>query len=182
MTNGGFEATANTATPGFGWSLRRLSSEGSDYFVDTMLPTLEADPIRLQTVLSERLASFVGEHRHPYRNQLRHPSCDPRTQAVQLDGTAIQVSWDGNVVYSATDIPGFSYSEIVIDPIATSTSTTLAIGLRDDSFFLNVDTISVRQVQAQAPEPVTLALVGLGLAGLSLSRRKQSLILRSSAH
>ena len=76
-------------------------------------------------------------------------------------------------MYSATDIPGFSYREIVIDPIATATTTTLAIGLQDDSFFLNVDDISVRQVAERLPEPVTLALLGVGLAALTLSRRKQ---------
>src|SRR5205823_13783970 len=56
--------------------------------------------------------------------------------------TEIRVLWGGNLVYSATDILGFGYREILIDPIARGTTTQLSIGLRDDSFFLNVDNIS----------------------------------------
>ena len=78
--------------------------------------------------------------------------------------------WGGNLVYSATDIPGFGYTHIVIDPLATSTSTTLSIGLRDDAFFLNIDNVSVRQI----PEPASLALLLGGLAAAGLSRRRRS--------
>ena len=86
------------------------------------------------------------------------------------DGTEIEVLWGGNLVYSATDIPGFGYTQIIIDPLATSTNTVLSIGLRDDAFFLNVDDISVRQV----PEPATLALLLGGLVAAGLSRRRRS--------
>jgi hypothetical protein len=86
------------------------------------------------------------------------------------DDTAIEVRWGGNVVYSATDILGFTYRQIIIDPVATSANTVLSIGLRDDSFFLNVDNISVRQV----PEPGTLALLLGGLAAGGLSKRRRS--------
>ena len=85
--------------------------------------------------------------------------------------TEVEVRWGGNVVYSATDILGFGYTQIVIDPIATSANTVLSIGLRDDSFFLNVDDISVRQV----PEPATLALLLGGLVVAGLSRRRRSM-------
>ena len=55
------------------------------------------------------------------------------------DGTAIEVLWGGNIVYPlTTDILGFGYRQIVIDPVATSTTSSLSIGLRDDNFFLNV--------------------------------------------
>ena len=87
------------------------------------------------------------------------------------DGTAIQVLWGGNIVYSAMDILGFGYREIVIDPLASSTLTRLSIGLQDDSFFLNVDNIAVRAVAV--PEPATLALVlgGIVIGGLARRRR-----------
>jgi hypothetical protein len=82
--------------------------------------------------------------------------------------TEIQILWGGNLVYDKTDILGFGYNEIVVDPLATGAATTLSIGLRDDSDFLNIDDVSVRAVA----EPASLALLMLGLAGIGVARRK----------
>ena len=71
----------------------------------------------------------------------------------------------------ASDIPGFTYNEIGIDPVATSATTPLAIGLRDDVFFLNVDDLSVRAI-ATVPEPARLGLLLAGLAAAAMARRR----------
>jgi hypothetical protein len=170
VTNGSFEATSNTTAPGFGWTVSGFLAEGFDYFVDTNPADAEAGTHSFAGgasgdlgFISQNIATVVGQH---YNIHLWLANLSGFS-----DGTAIEVRWGANIVYPlTTDIPGFGYKEIVIDPIATSSTTSLSIGLRDDSFFLNVDNISVRAV----PEPTTLALLLGGLSAAGLSRRRRS--------
>jgi len=171
VTNGSFEATSNAHSLGFGWTVSgAFIIEGFDYFVDTLPADAEAGThsfaggaIGDLGFISQNIATVVGQHYdiHLWLANLSGFS----------DGTAIEVLWGGNIVYPlTTDILGFGYRQIVIDPVATSTTTSLSIGLRDDSLYLNVDNISVRAV----PEPTTLALLLGGLSAAGLSRRRRS--------
>ena len=167
VTNGSFENT--TAIAGSGWTASGFIAEGFDYFIDTNpadahsgAHSFAGGAIGGLGYISQNLATVAGAN---YNIHLWLANL-----SGFADGTAIEVRWGGNVVYSATDILGFGYSEIIIDPIATSANTMLAIGLQDDSFFLNVDDISVRQV----PEPATFALLLGGLAAAGVSRRRRS--------
>jgi hypothetical protein len=174
VTNGGFEATSNTTAPGFGWSVSGFLSEGFDYFVDTNPADAESGThsfagggIGAPGFISQNIATVVGQD---YNIHLWLANF-----SGFADGTEIQVLWGGNLVYDAIDILGFGYHEIVIDPHAFTPITELSIGLRDDSFFLNVDSISVRNVSAgRIPEPATLALLLSGLGAAALSRRRRS--------
>ncbi len=169
VTNGGFESTSGIS--GSGWTPSGFLLEGFDYFVDSNPADAHSGSrsfagggIGAPGFISQNIATVAGQsyNIHLWLANLSGFS----------GGTTIQVLWGGNLVYSASNILGFGYNEIVIDPLATSATTMLSIGLRDDSFFLNVDDISVRRVAA-VPEPATLALLGLGFAGLGFSRRKQ---------
>jgi len=167
VTNGSFEATSVIA--GSGWTVSgAFTGEGFDYFIDTNAADAQSGTHSFAGgavgdlgFISQTITTNPGSH---YNIDLWLANL-----SGFADGTEVQVRWAGNIVYSASDILGFGYREIVIDPVATSATTSLSIGLRDDSFFLNVDNISVRVV----PEPATLALFLSGLGAVGFSRRNR---------
>ncbi len=168
VVNGSFENTSVIA--GSGWTISgAFISEGFDYFIDT-------DPADAQSGNHSFAGGAIGDLGFISQTLATTPGIFYNIDlwlanfSGFADGTAIQVMWGGSPVYSATDILGFGYNQIIIDPMATSATTVLSIGLRDDSFFLNVDSISVRAV----PEPATLALLFGGLGVAALSRRRRS--------
>ena len=171
VVNGGFEATSTVASSG--WTTSGFIAEGFDHFVDTNpadahsgTHSFAGGGIGAPGFISQSIPTVAGQHYniHIWLANLSGFASD----------TQIQVMWDGSIVYSATDIPGFGYAEIVIDPIASSGSTLLAIGLRDDAFFLNIDDVSVRLTSATVPEPPTTVLLGLALLGFALTRRRNA--------
>jgi hypothetical protein len=167
VTNGSFEASSTVAGSGFTTS-GQFTSEGFDYFIDT-------DPADAHSGSNSFAGGAVGG-----LGFLTQTIATTAGTAYNIhfwianfsgfaDGTALQVLWNGQQVYSATDILGSGYTEIVIDPLATSALTTLSFGLQDDSFFLNLDDISVRAV----PEPAELVLLLAGFAAAASMRRRR---------
>lgn len=169
VTNGSFEQTTTVA--GSGWTTGgAFISEGYDFMVDT-------DPTNAQQgnasfaggaiggygYLSQTIATTAGAN-YDIRLWLANPS-------GFADGTAFQVLWNGAELYSLTDITSAGYTEITLNAMATAPSTTLSLGLRDDSFFLNVDSVAVSTV----PEPSTAALLFVGLSCVLARRRSRGI-------
>ncbi len=166
VTNGGFEASTTLA--GSGWTVSgAYSLEGYDFLVDTTASdahggsrSFAGGAVGGLGFLSQTLSTVSGTH------------YDIHLWLANLsgfgDGTAIQVLWNGQQVYAATDLLQSGYTEIVIDPVAVGSTSLLSIGLQDDSFFLNLDDVSVRAV----PEPATIGLLAGGLATIGMLRRR----------
>jgi hypothetical protein len=59
-----------------------------------------------------------------------------------------------------------TYHQYIYDFTATSTSTVLSFGFRDDVFFINLDDVSVVPATA-VPEPTSMIPLGIGMASLA---------------
>jgi hypothetical protein len=161
VANGGFESNLT------GWTTSGFTSLGFDFGIDSSFAhsgsnSFQGGAIESLGFLSQTLATVPGTS---YNIDLWLAS----------DGffeNELQVLWNGTVVFDRKDLFPQGFTQIVIDPVATGASTTLAFGFRDDSGFLHIDDVSVRAVSA-VPEPSSLALLGIGIVAVARHRAKR---------
>jgi hypothetical protein len=95
---------------------------------------------------------------------------------LQSDGlisNQFQVFWNGSLIFDAVNLTAFDYidfNSLLPDRfqnlLATSVTTPLVFGFRNDPGFLHLDDVALEPV----PEPTTLILLGTTMAGLGLAR------------
>jgi PEP-CTERM motif len=122
-------------------------------------------PVGSDGTLSQSIATIAGE------------MYDIRFWLMNNAGTPndFNVSFDGNLLFSGVDLPPFAFTEYSFNAIASGASALLEFGFRHDPSFLGLDDISVDSLgPTSVPEPGTLGLFGLGLAGLVVARRRKA--------
>ncbi len=86
-----------------------------------------------------------------------------------------EVQWGGSTVFSSAN-PGaaFGYSQrVILNLLATSSSMTLDFRARNDPGQWFLDDIAIADASG-VPEPATVVLTGLGLAGAALVQRRRA--------
>lgn len=158
VTNGGFE-TGDFS----GWS---LSGNTGFTFVDT------------NGAYSGNYSAWFGPvGSDGYLTQVLNTNAGvPYTLSFWLEnlgGTPneFSVSWNGSVLTNMVDAGGFGFTEFTFSNLIGTGSDTLQFAIRDDPNYYVLDSISV-DAGAATPEPATLGLIGVALAGIGLLRKK----------
>ena len=162
VNNCGFE-TGNTT----GWTVVDGSGEtgvGTGINAHSGTFGLFSGPVGLLGTLTQNLVTVPGQS-YDLSFWLQSDGGTPNEWLVRFNGVTL---------LDVTNAPGFGYRLFTFNGlVATGASTALQFGFRDDPGFWGLDDIVVVPHGAAVPEPMTMLLLGTGLAGVAAKVRRR---------
>ena len=140
VQNGGFEAGNFTGWTQSGNTAYTTVISGNSSFVHSGAYGVEAGPASSLGYLSQTLPTSSGQ-KYLLSLWMNSPNV-----AGTMTPNEFSVSWNGSIIYDKTNIGKIGWTNLQFTVTATSSSTALQIGLRDDPYYLGLDDVSVTPI------------------------------------
>jgi subtilase family serine protease len=150
VQNGGFEAANFTGWILSGNTAYTSVTSGNSQFVHSGTYGAELGPSGSLGYLSQTLPTVAGQ------NYLLSVWMDSPNMSGTLTPNEFSVSWNGSIIFDKLNIGKIGWTNLQFIVTATSSSTVLQLGFRDDPYYLGLDDISVTPVPVPAFQTATI--------------------------
>jgi hypothetical protein len=137
VQNGGFETGTFTNWTQSGNTNYTEITSGDSEFVHSGTYGAELGPYGSLGYLSQTLPTFAGQ------NYLLSLWLDSPNISGTLTPNEFSVSWNGGVIFDQVNIGKIGWTNLQFIVTATSATTVLQLGFRDDPYYLGLDDINV---------------------------------------
>jgi hypothetical protein len=144
VQNGGFEAGTFTNWTQSGNTTYTSVTSGNSQFVHSGTYGAALGPSVSPGYLSQTLPTFAGQ------NYLLSLWLDNPSNSYGATPNQFLVQWNGTTIFSQTNMPFATWTNLQFIVMATGSSTVLQLGFRDDPYYLGLDDISVMPIPVPA--------------------------------
>jgi subtilase family serine protease len=144
VQNGGFEAGTFAGWTQSGNTVYTSVTSGNSQFVHSGTYGAALGPSGSPGYLSQILPTFAGQ------NYLLSLWLDNPNNSYGATPNQFLVQWNGTTIFSQTNMPFTTWTNLQFIVTATGSSTVLQLGFRDDPYYLGLDDISLAPIPVPA--------------------------------